>query len=164
MVRPALWALLVILPLTLGLRSVEHGERVTNEERLTADAASIMISDGWSARPKKHHLIGWLIAGARGDCRILVHFTPPEGASDDKFRILARSVGPVTFQYRGRMSRDLPRFVPMLAGHIQRYAWSFGLTIPTAPLIATARSPSCGTQAPDLTELRQHLQVPYKAN
>lgn len=164
MVRPALGALLIILPLTLGLRSVEHGERITNNERLAADAASILTSDGWSARSREHHLIGWLIEGTRGDCRILVHFTPPEGASDDKFRRLAQPIGPVTYQYRGRMSREFPRLVPMLAGHVQRYAWSFGLAIPTAPLIATARSPSCGTQTPDFTGLRQHLQVVYQTN
>jgi len=164
MARPALAALLVILPLTLGLRSVEHGERITDSTRLTADAASILASDGWSVRPFEHHLIGWLIEGARGDCRILVHFTPPEGASDAKFRRLALPIGPVTYQYRGRTSREFPRFVPMLAGHVQRYAWSFGLAIPTAPLIATAQSSSCGTQAPEFTGLRQHLQVTVRAN
>ena len=159
MVRPALGALLLILPLTLGLRSVEHGERIADKYRLAADAASSLTRDGWQVRPVEHHLVGWLIEGARGDCRILVNLMPPEGASDEKFRRLAQPIGAVTYQYRGRTGGEFPRFVPMLAGHVQRYAWSFGLAIPTAPLIATARSPSCGTQAPDLTGLRQHLQV-----
>ena len=163
MPKPALWALLVILPLTLGLRSVGHGERITNNKRLAADAASSLVKDGWSVRPLKHHLIGWLIEGARGDCRILIHFPPPEGVSDDKFRRLAEPVGPVTYQYRGRTSREFPRLVPMLAGHVQRYAWSFGLAIPTAPLVATARSPSCSIPVPDFTGLRQHLQIAYPA-
>lgn len=164
MPRPALGALLVILPLTLGLRSVEHGERITNSERLTADAASSLTRDGWLVHPLKHHLVGWLIEGARGDCRILVHFMPPEGVSDAKFRRLAQPIGPVTYQYRGRTGREFPRFVPTLAGHVQRYAWSLGLAIPTAPLIAIAQSPSCGTQVPDFTGLRQHLQVAFPAN
>lgn len=164
MARPALWALLFILPLTLGLRSVEHGERITDSKRLAADAVLSLTEDGWSVRPLEHHLIGWLIEGARGDCRILVHFAPPEGVSDEKFRRLAQPVGSVTYQYRGRTSRDFPRFVPTLAGHFQRYVWSFHLAIPTAPLIAIGRSPSCGAQAPDFTGLRQHLQVAHRAN
>lgn len=163
MVRPALSALLLILPVTLGLRSIEHGQRVTDSRRLTADAASILVREGWTVRPVEHHLIGWLIEGARGDCRMLVHFPPPEGVSDGKFRRLAQSVGPVTYSYRGRTSRAFPRFVPMAAEHVQRYAWSFGLAIPTAPLIAVARTPSCGTQAPNLAALREHLQVAYPA-
>ncbi len=164
MSRAALGALLIIMPLTLGLRSVEHGERTTNSDRLTADAASSMTRQGWSVRPLKHNLIGWLLEGVRGDCRILVHFAQPEGVSDEKFRRLVQPVGPVTYQYREGLSREFPRFVPLLAEHVQRYAWSFGLAVPTAPLIATARSPSCGKEMPDFAGLRQHLKVPYRAN
>lgn len=157
--RAALGALLLILPLTLGLRSVDQSERRIDTGRLAADAASSLSSDGWSARPQRHHLIGPLIEGARGECRILVHFIPPEGVSDDKFQRIARPIGPVTYHYRGQVSRDFPRLVPMLQAHGQRYARSFGVNIPTAPPVAIARSPSCGEQAPDFTGLRQYLEA-----
>lgn len=159
MLRAALGALAIIMPLTLGLRSVEHGERVIDSRRLTADAASSLAASGWSVRPTKHHLLGWLIQGERGGCRILVHASPPGGETDDKFRRLARSIGPVTYQYRGRTTQGFPRFVPVLLGHLQRYAWSFGIAVPTPALIATARSQSCNAQGPDFAGLRQHLQA-----
>lgn len=158
MPRPALGALLILLPVTLGLRFLAPGERIPDTGRLSVDAAAMLASQDWSVRQRKHHLVGPLIEGARGDCRILVHFAPPEGASDNKFRILAKAVGPVSYHYRGGISHALPRLVPMLDGHLQRYAWSVGLAIPTAPLIAIARSPSCGVTSPDFTALRQHLQ------
>lgn len=156
--RAALGVLIVILPLTLGLRSVEHGERMIDTGRLAADEASSLTANGWSVRPLKHHLIGWLIQGERSGCRILVYAPPPEGETDEKFRTLAKSIGPVTYQYRGRTTRYFPRFVPVLLGNLQRYAWSFGVAVPTPALIATARSPSCGAQAPDFAGLRQHLE------
>ena len=125
---------------------------------MTADAASSLTRNGWVVRPRKHPLIGWLVEGARGTCRILVHVMPPEGNSDDKFRSIAEPVGPVTYQVGGQIHHDFPRLVPMLHGHAQRYAWSFGVAIPTAPPVATARSRSCGTLVPDFTALRQHLK------
>lgn len=164
MARPALWALLIIVPLTLGLRSAQHGERLIDSDRLTAEAASNLAGQRWSVRRREHHLVGSLIEGARGECRILVHFASPEGVTDEKFRRLAQPVGPVTYQYRGRPSLDFPRLLPLLAAHVQRYAWSFGLAVPTAPLVSTARSPSCGGQTPDFTGLRQHLRVAHRAD
>ncbi len=163
MVRPTLLALLVVLPPTLGLRLADQGKRMPNEELLAADAVQALADDGWSVRPPQRHIIGRLVEGSRGNCRILVHFASPEGQSDEKFRILARNIGPVTYQYRGAMSSQLPRFSPMLAEHVQRYASSFGLDIPTAPLVGIALSPSCSAQTPDFTGLRQHLQVASEA-
>lgn len=159
MTKPALVALIVVLPLTLGLRSAHNGERLIDSDRLTGDAGGLMRNTGWTVRPVEHHLLGRLVEGIRGDCRILVHFASPEGLTDDKFRAVARRVGPVSYSYRGQSSRQFPRTAPLLAWHVQRYAWSFGLAIPTAPLIATARSPTCGLMAPDFTGLGQHLQA-----
>ena len=162
MFRPALVVLLVVLPPTLGLRLADPGKRIPNQERLVADAVQALADDGWSVRPPERQIIGRLVEGSRGDCRILVHLASPDGQSDEKFRILARSIGPVTYQYRGALSSELPRFSPMLAEHFQRYAWSYGLDIPTAPLVAIALSPACSSQTPDFTGLRQHLQVARK--
>jgi hypothetical protein len=162
--RAALAALVVLLPLTLGLRSIRTEERVIDSRRLSASAMAQLAREGWSVRLSEHRLIGWMILGSRGDCRTLVHFPLPSGESDEKFRSLAKSVGPVTYQYRGRTSREFPRPVPLLAWHVQRYARSFGIPISTAPLIAVAQSPSCGEQPPDFAELRQRLQAEHPGN
>ena len=157
MPRASLWVLLLIVPLTLGLRSVEGKERMINGNQLVTDTASSLSEDGWSVRQLKHHLLGRLMEATRGDCRILVHFASPDGVSDEKYRQFASGVGPVNYQFRGRTTRNFPRAVPLLAAHAQRYAWSFGLRIPTSPLMAIARSPSCGRQVPNLSGIRQQF-------
>lgn len=160
MSRPALGLLVVILPLTLGLRSAGHGERIVDSRRLAIDAASKLKSGGWTVRSREHHLIGWLIEGARKDCRILVHFASPEGSTYEKFRQISEPIGPVTYQYRGDVSAEFPRITPMLAGHAQRYAWSFGLAVPTSPVLAVARSTPCTREFPILSGLEQRLEIP----
>ena len=164
MVRPTLLALVAIVPLTFGLRFAGHGERHPDHARLTADAVLALVDDGWSVQPREMHSIGQLIRATRGDCRILVNFPSHEGQSDEKFRFLARDTGPISYHYRGAASSELPRLAPMVAKHAQRYAWSFGLAIPTAPPIAVARSASCGSQAPEFTEIRQHLQAAHRTS
>lgn len=162
--RAALTALIAILPLTLGLRSIRPEERMIDRQRLTETAIARLVEEGWSVRSSEHRLIGWLILGSRRGCRIFIHFPAPSGESDEKFRHLAKSVGPVTYRYRGRSSDEFPRLFPMLSWHVQRYAWSFGIPISTAPVIAVARSPSCGEQPPDFSDLRQLLRVQHPAN
>jgi hypothetical protein len=159
--RAALPALLIVLPVTLGLRSIQPEARFMDSRRLTGDAVASLMRQGWSVRSSEHHLVGWLILGVQRDCRILVHFPAPSGESTEKFRNLAKSVGPVTYQYRGSISRQFPRLVPVLSWHLQRYAWSLGIAIETAPLIAISKSPSCDKQSPDFGGLSQHLQVDH---
>lgn len=164
MLRPTLLALVAIVPLTFGLRTAGNGERHPDYARLTADAAQALAADGWSVQPIASQAVGQLISASKGGCRILVNFPSHEGQSDEKFRYLARGIGPVSYQYRGTVSSQLPRFAPLLAKHAQRYAWSFGVTIPTAPPITLARSPACGGQTPDFSAIRQHLQAPSRAS
>lgn len=159
MLRPTLLALVAIVPLTFGLRTVGHGERHPDHKRLTTDAVQVLAADGWSVRPIETQAVGQLISATKSDCRILVNFPSHEGQSDEKFRYLARGIGPVSYHYRGTVSSQLPRFAPLLAKHAQRYAWSFGVAIPTAPPITLARSPSCGGRTPDFSAIRQHLQA-----
>ena len=159
MVRSALGPLLIILPLTLGLRSAETSERTIDTRRLALEATHAVKEHGWSVRPTEHHLIGWLVEGKRRDCRILVHFPPAEGSTDEMFKRLAKPVGPVTYQYRGQTSGQFPRFAPMLARHVQRYLGSFGVELPTPPVIAVAQSPSCAPQLGIFIGLRQHLHA-----
>ena len=155
--RAALGLLAALLPLTLGLRAANAGERMIDVDRLSADTIRLAGSQGWTARPFRHHFLGPLVEARRGSCRILIHFAPPEGPTEGKFASLASSFGPVEYHYRGATTATLPRHGPLLAWHAQRYAWSFGLAVPTAPLVALARSRECGAMAPDLTPLAQHL-------
>ncbi len=128
-------------------------------DRLAADASVILAADDWSVEPPQNHLVGRMVKGSRGSCRILVQFPPPDGQGDKWLRILARPIGPLTYHYGGVTSSQPPRLAPLLSRHAQRYAGSFGLEAATTPLIATALSPACDSQAPDLTGLRQHLQA-----
>jgi hypothetical protein len=162
--RAALAALIIILPLSLGLRALRPDVRLIDSRRLVGDAMARLASDGWSARLSRNHVVGWLISGSRDDCRIMVHFPAPFGEGDEKFRALAKSVGQVTYHHGRSVSREFPRLVPVLAWHVQRYAQGFGVAVPTAPLIAVARSPSCGHRAPDLSGLRQFLQARQPAD
>ena len=159
MPRPVLLALLAMVPVSLGLRSTHDGERLPDLDRLSADASAILGADGWSVEPPQQHLVGPMVNGSRGSCRILVQFPPPDGQGDKWLRILARPIGPLTYHYRGVTSSEPPRLAPLLSRHAQRYAGSFGLEVATRPLIATAVSPACDSRAPDLTTLRQHLQA-----
>ena len=162
MPKPVLALLVIILPLTRGLRSLERGERIPDYGRLASEGATSLTNQGWSARPVKQHLIGWVIVGTRRDCRVLIHFMPPEGVSKDEFIFLSRPFGPVSYEYGDRTSNDFPRFIPMLADHFQRYAWSFGISYPTAPLIGIARSRACPSNEPSLGQLREHLVTVYR--
>lgn len=157
--RPAFAALAMILPVTLGLRSIEHVELTTDSQRVASDAASMLAANGWSVQRQNSHLVGWMIEAQQGHCRMLIHPTPPGGATVDMFRRLAHPIGQVTFHYRGVTSDHFPRFVPMLAEHAQKYAWSFGVAIPTEPVIASAQSPSCSAPSPHFNGLRQHLKA-----
>ena len=162
--RAALAALIIILPLSLGLRAVRPDNRLIDSQRLVGDALARLASDGWSARLSRNHVVGLLISGSRNDCRIMIHFPTPFGEADEKFRAIAKSVGPVNYYHGRTVSREFPRVVPVLSWHIQRYAQGFGVAVPTVPLIAVAKSPSCDDQAPDLSGLRQVLQVRQPAN
>lgn len=160
--RAAAAALLIILPLTLGLRStrpIAPAEQFIDDEKLARDASASLAEEGWSVRLWRHHLLGPIISGSRRGCRILVNFPAPSAEDVEKFRIVAAPVGPVTYHYRNQATPELPRILPVLSWHLQRYAWGFGIALPTTPLIAVAQSRTCGSAVtPDFSELRQRLK------
>jgi hypothetical protein len=156
--RAALILLLAVLPLTLGLRAANRGESLIDEDRLAADSMRLLASQGWETRPIRHHVLGPLVEARQGDCRILMHFASPSGASIEKFKALARAYGPVSYRNGEKISSAMPRGAALLAWHGQRYARGFGVEIPTQPVIAEARAPACGEARIDLSPLRQRLK------
>ena len=156
--RAALPLLAAILPLTLGLRAANQGGRFIDQDRLRADSATAMQAEGWTVREIRRPVFGALLEGRRGDCRILLHFASPEGATAQRFANLSRPYGPIVYHRGKDSSAALPQKAGLMGWHLQRYAAAFGIAVPTAPVIAIASPAQCAETTPDLSNVRQHLR------
>lgn len=154
--RAALPLLAAILPLTLGLRAASPDARAIDQDRLWTDSAAAMQAQGWTVRAIRRPVLGAFIEGKRGGCRVLLHFASPDGATAERFAILARPYGPVVFIRGAEISTALPQKAALIGWHVQRYSAGFGMALPTPPVIAAARPAGCAL--PDLSEIRQQLR------
>ena len=156
--RAALPLLAAILPLTLGLRAVQDGSRFIDRDQLTADSAAAMRAQGWTVRKISRPVFGTFLEGQHGNCRMLLHFASPEGATAQRFANLSQPYGPVVYHRGTQSSPVLPQKAALIGWHVQRYADAFGIAVPTPPVIAIASPSRCAETIPDLSSVRQQLR------
>lgn len=96
---------------------------------------------------------GTVLFGRRGGCTLMVADHVPQRTFSEPIERLGRSVGPVSYHWRGATSAAPPRLAPL----VEYYAWRelrrLGFSPRRHPVLALAGSDGCRLAAMDWTPL-----------
>ena len=108
----------------------------------TARAETVLSESGFEVRRDRHRF-GTVVRGRLGACTVLVADYPPHGTLRQVIAIAARDVAPLRYAWRGGVSDDAPKLLPLLDFYVWREAGRLGLSPARHPIAAVAMSPDC---------------------
>ena len=117
-----------------------------------AQAERLLRSSGFEVRLERQRF-GTVVHGRSGACVVLVADYPPHGTLRQVLGIAARGVAPLRYAWRGGVSEDAPKLLPLLDFYVWREASRLGLRPPRHPITAVAMSPGCPPSRIDWTGL-----------
>jgi hypothetical protein len=121
--------------------------------RLARDMAAALGAQGFRTALVPHHLFDFVRA-QKGACTLIAANAPAGGYLRDRFGEETAAIGPPLYQYRGSTGTAFPRVVPVIAEHLQTWAYRVGIVAPRTPVIAIAAAPACRSEAIDWSALR----------
>ena len=147
-------AFAVLIGVTMAPKLIGSG-RIAEPDgaRLARDMAATLAARGFRTVVRAHHLFDYVLA-RKGDCTLIAANALASGWLGERFAEETAAIGPVSYQYRGATGTDFPRFVPVVAEHLQLWAYRVGIVAPRTPVIAIAASPACRLDAIDWGALR----------
>jgi hypothetical protein len=139
------------LALSLGGKLLANGTAPEADQDLFAARAEAALEAAGYRAVRDRRPFGILVHGRRGACRAMIGDYTPYGTFEDVFAQRAAPIGPLRFAWRGTISAEAPKLLPLGLFYLRREAVRVGLAVPRNPIAALALSPNC--PAPDLTPL-----------
>lgn len=121
--------------------------------RLARDMAAVLTAQGFRTALVQHRLFDFVRA-ERGACTLVAANALASGYLQERFGELTAGVGPTQYHYGETTAAAFPRVYPVLAEHLQNWAYLVGIVAPRTPVIAIAASPACRREAIDWSALR----------
>jgi hypothetical protein len=147
-------ALVALIGLTLTPKLAGAG-RIAEPDgaRLARDMAAALAARGFRTAVVAHHLFDYVVA-RNGACTLVATNALAGGYLRERFTEETAVVGPTLYHYGGATAAAFPRFVPVVAEHLQNWGYRVGIAAPRTPVIAIAASPACRLDAIDWAALR----------
>ena len=136
-------AFILLLGLTLGVK-IFTADRIAHPDdmRLARDMAAMLQSDGFRVAVVPHHLFPFVRAEKEG-CTLIAANAVASGVFRRRFESAAAPVGPTSYNHGSALGAAFPRYLPVVAEHLQNWAYRFGIIAPRKPVIAIAATPAC---------------------
>lgn len=131
---------------------------MVDRERLATTMTKRLETAGFAVT-RNEALSPYRLRAKRGACQLAVQQVSVEAGENSGFIHRTRAIGPTRFYYGGKISRDFPRFTPVLADQFQRQAARAGLIFAIDPVIAMAVGKDCPDLAPLLAKLDLHNKL-----
>lgn len=140
--------LAALVAVTLGLKlalftpTYARPDDARLERQLLAAFRAEGFSTGREAMLGRH-----AIRASRGECELLVARIDSRGHGRDRFALAAAGLGPVEYLYRGKATRDFPRFRPLIEEQLWRFTQAVRGEFAMHPILAIAGTGACGDVA-----------------
>jgi hypothetical protein len=153
--RALKWALLILLPLSLGWKLVAYSYNSEEPKQKAEQKAAEFLSHHQFNFVGAEELTGEMpvVRGAAGTCRILIAMVSPRGWHQNMINNMTTSSDRTFFVFDGQVYREQPKLRTILDFLRAKFFSQMGLKMYATPVYAVIATNSCAAEKLPWSEL-----------